>query len=58
LLGDEAAGAAWLIGPGGREEGSTDAGFRINARAGKPATGMTRHLIDVIVKARPPARKV
>jgi hypothetical protein len=47
-----------LIGPGGREEGSTDAGFRINARAGKPATGMTRHLTDVIVRARPPARKV
>jgi hypothetical protein len=38
-----------------QKEGSN---FKANARAGKQVTGMTRHLIEVIVRVRPPARKM
>jgi hypothetical protein len=50
--------ADWSIGSGGREEGGTDADFQGQRTSGQPATGKTRHAIDVTVKAKPLARKV
>jgi hypothetical protein len=50
--------ADWSIGSGGREEGGTDADFQGQRTSGQPATEKTRHVIDVTVRAKPPARKV